>query len=439
MKAIPIAVPSRPAKRSMHTARNLPAAILLTLACICPSVASSAEVWPDFRGPQADGTCAAQHLPVTWSETKNIRWKTPIHDVGWSSPVLWGDQVWLTTAPEDGRKAFAVAVDRRSGRVLFDLKIFDVENPQPRHAFNSYASPSPVIEEGRVYVHFGAHGTACLDTATGRTLWARQDIACDHFRGPGSSPLLFENLLILTFDGIDVQYLTALDKATGKTIWKTARSTEFGDIDGDMRKAYTTPFMIEVAGKKQLISCGAKAAMAYEPRTGKEIWKVRYSGFSNTSRPVAAHGLVYLNTGFGKPELWAVRPNGQGDVTTTHVVWKSLKAIPAKPSPVVVGESIFMAADAGMATCLDARSGEVVWQKRLAGQFSASPIVAAGRVYFWSQEGKTTVVAAKREYELLAENTLDDGFMASPAVVGDSLIVRTKKRLLCIEEGAKAP
>jgi outer membrane protein assembly factor BamB len=394
-----------------------------------------ASVWPQFRGPAGDGHADAKDLPLTWSETSNIGWQTPIHGRGWSSPVVCGSQIWLTTATEDGHELFAVAADRATGRILHDLRIFHIERPQATHALNSYASPSPVIEEGRVYVHFGAHGTACLDTATGRTLWSRQDLACDHFRGPGSSPLLFEDLLILHFDGIDVQYLAALDKRTGRTVWKTDRSTDFGNADGDLRKAYSTPLLTEVGGRPQLISPGAKAAMAYDPHSGRELWKVRYDGFSNTVRPLAGHGLVFVNTGFGRTELWAIRPDGQGDVTESHVVWRANKSIPTKPSPVLVGDLLFMANDAGIFTCLEAKTGALVWQKRIGGQYSASPLYAAGRIYFFSHEGRTTVIAPEREWRVLAENQLDDGFMASPAVADGRLILRTKARLLCIGAG----
>ena len=321
----------------------------------------------------------------------------------------------------------------RADLVLYDLKLLDVADPQPISALNSYASPTPVIEAGRVYVHFGSYGTACLDTANGKVLWTRRDLECDHLRGPGSSPILFEDLLILHFDGVDVQYVAALDKRSGQTVWKTGRSTEFGDIDGEQRKAYCTPSVIDVDGRKQLISPGAKAVMGYDPRTGRELWKIRYAGFSNVSRTVWGNGLAYINTGYGKPEIWAVRPNGTGDVTDSHVVWKATKSMPAKPSPVLVGKRLYMMNDSGIATCLDALDGHVVWQERLGGQYSASPLYADGRVYFFSHEGKTTVVAAEDAYRVLAENKLDDGFMASPAVVGDTIYFRTKGRLLRVE------
>jgi outer membrane protein assembly factor BamB len=417
-------------QKRLSMAGALAAVLLLAAASMSPA----AENWPQFRGPTGDGQSDATGLPLRWSEKENVRWKTPIHGRGWSSPVIWDQQVWMTTATEDGRRLFAVAVDCRSGAVLHDLKLFDVAQPDEIHALNSYASPSPVIEAGRVYVHFGTYGTACLDTATGRTLWERRDLKCDHFRGPGSSPVLFENLLILHYDGIDLQYLVALDKATGRTAWRTDRSTDFGQLDGDLRKAYATPLVVEAAGRLQMLSPGAQAAMAYDPRTGKELWKILYpGGFSNVSRPLYGHGLAYLNTGFGQPQLWAVRPDGRGDVTATHVAWKLAKGVPAKPSPVLVGDLIFMVNDTGIASCVEAKTGRVVWHERIGGEYSASLLSAEGRVYAFSHDGRSTVFRPGRQYEALAVNRLDSGFMASPAVAGRAMFLRTKTDLYRIE------
>jgi outer membrane protein assembly factor BamB len=409
--------------------------LLLILAAVAAAPADDGP-WPEFRGPTGNGCSQARGLPVRWSETENIRWKTAIHGRGWSSPVVWGDQVWLTTAPDDGREAYAVAVDLASGRIVHDVKVFDVPRPQPIEPFNSYASPTPTIEAGRLYVHFGAHGTACLDTRSARILWTRRDLKCNHFRGPGSSPILVGNLLVVHFDGIDLDYVVALDKSTGKTVWKTDRSTDFSGVDGDFRKAYSTPIVITVAGRRQLISPASRAAMAYDPLTGRELWKIHFESYSTAPRPVAGEGLVFIHTGFGSAaELLAVRPDGQGDVTDTHIVWRLGKYVSNKPSAILLDGLLYMTADNGIATCLEAKTGKQVWQQRLRGRQSASPIAADGRIYFFSQEGKTTVIRAGRDYEKLAENKLDDGFMASPAVAGKALILRTKTRLLRVEQG----
>ncbi|HYW78600.1 MAG TPA: PQQ-binding-like beta-propeller repeat protein, partial [Thermoguttaceae bacterium] len=301
-------------------------------------------------------------------------------------------------------------------------------------ALNTFASPTPVIEDGRVWVHFGVYGTACLDTLTGKVLWTRRDIHCDHFRGPGSSPILCDDLLIFHMDGIDVQYIIALDKNTGATRWKTDRSLDLEAYVPDQRKAYSTPLLIEYDGRRQLLSTGSEASYAYDPASGKELWRVRHDGYSNASRPLFRQGLAYLNTGFGKAHLWAVRCDGTGDVTDTHVEWTLTKSVPCKPTPVLVDDLLFMCDDNGVASCVEATTGEVVWQERIGGKHSASPIYAEGRVYFFSHEGETTVVAADREFKELARNQLEEGFMASAAVVGKALILRTTKALYRIEK-----
>jgi len=408
--------------------------------------------WPEFRGPRGNGLAAAPGdatplgLPLTWSETENVRWKTAIPLTGWSTPVVMGGQVWLTTATVDGKDFFAVCIDAQTGRILFNNRVFHADNPEPLgNNVNSYASPSPVIEPGRVYVHFGSYGTACLDTATGKPLWERRDLPCRHYRGPGSSPILFENLLILTFDGVDVQYVTALDKNTGRTVWKTDRSTVWDDLDlfgrpffeGDRRKAFSTPLIIDLDGRPLMISSASMCVFAYDPRTGQEVWKVRHAAHTSVLRPVFGQGLAFIHTGLGKPELWAIRPGGRGDVTDTNVAWK-LEKSPKTPSPVIVGDLLYLVTDDGAATCLEAATGKQVWREQIGGQYAASPIYADGRIYFFSQQGKTTVVDAGRTYKVLAKNALDGGFMSSPAVAAPALILRTKTHLYRIEAAGAA-
>jgi outer membrane protein assembly factor BamB len=397
--------------------------------------AQADENWPRFRGPHANGHADGTGLPTTWSESKNIKWKTPIHDLGWSSSVVWGDQIWVTTATADGKVDYAVCLDKHTGKIVHDLKLWENENPSPLgNAMNCYASCTPVIEAGRVYVHFGSYGTACLDTATGKILWQRRDLPCEHFRGPGSSPILFENLLIFHMDGYDHQYVVALDKATGETVWKTDRDVDYGTDNGDTMKAFCTPLVIEAAGKEQLISPTSKATLAYDPRTGKELWRVRYGSFSVAAMPLFDKELLYLNTGFGKADLLAVRPDGAGDVTDSHVVWTAKKSIGSKPSQVLVDGLIFNVHDSGVASCLDAKTGDELWSKRLGGEYSGALLYGDGKVYFCSHDGSTTVLKAAREYTELAKNQLGDGFMASPAVTGKALILRTKSALYRVEE-----
>ncbi len=406
--------------------------------------------WPEFRGPWGDGHVSAPGdsklvgFPLHWSETNNVKWKTEIPFRGWSTPVVLGDQVWVTTATEEGHDFYAIGLDAATGKIRFNEKVFHSENPEPLGngaSMNCYATPSPVIEPGRVYVHFGSFGTACLDTATGKVLWKRDDLRCRHYRGPSSSPVLFENLLILTMDGVDLQYHVALDKQTGETVWKTNRSVAWNDEnvpgqmarDGDLRKAHSTPLIVTAAGKPQMISAGAKAAYGYDPRTGRELWRVQYPDWSVAPRPLFDHGLAFIVTGLVKKEMWAVKTDGQGDVTDTGVAWKLRTHVGKYASPLLVDGLIYTAAEESFVTCVEAATGDVVWTERIGGKYAASPIYADGRLYFFSQQGTTTVLEPGRSLKVLATNTLDDGFMASPAASGKAFYLRTKTHLYRIE------
>ncbi|MCB1079591.1 MAG: PQQ-binding-like beta-propeller repeat protein, partial [Verrucomicrobiae bacterium] len=373
---------------------------------------------------------------------KNVVWKTPIPGSGWSTPAILGNEAWLTTAAENGTTQSVMCLDAKTGKVLFEKILVTNDNPEPlANSVNSYASSSPVIEDGRVYVHFGAYGTFCLDTKTREVLWQRRDLTASHWRGPASSPVLWKDKLILTFDGADQQYLVGLDKQTGKTIWRRDRSTKFGDEDpktgrpansGDLRKAYSTPIFVEIDGVTQMISNAAKACWAYDPETGAELWSVHYPTHSPSSRPVYSKelGQIFINTGLGKAEIWAVRADAKarGEISDTHVVWKLLKRTPKRSSPVLVGDLLFMAND-GVAACADAKTGELLWQERAGGEYSASLISDGKHVWFFDEIGLGTVVKASGTYEKVAENTLDAGCLASPAVSDGALFVRTRTHL----------
>ena len=405
-------------------------AIVLLVQVLCSGVqVRGGENWPQFRGPRADGQTLAQGLPITFGEEESVLWKTPVHGKAWSSPVVWEQQIWVATATKDGKELGAACVDAETGKILHDVVVLQIAKPQFCHPMNSYATPTPVIEKGRLYLHFGVHGSACLDTTTATPLWTCQDFACDHFRGPASSPIVVDDLLVLTFDGIDVQYLVALDKRTGKTAWKRDRNIVYDADDPDYHKAFSTPAIISVKGEKQLVSPSAGATIAYLPKTGEEIWRVRSGGMNAAALPLFGNGLVYATSAAGGYQLFAVRPDGRGDVTDTHVAWKFAKNVPTRSSQILVGERLFMISDAGVISCVDAKSGESVWQKRLGGAFSASPLFAEGRIYFFGEEGEVPVVAAADEYKLLANNSLGDGFMASPAVYNNSLILRSRSHL----------
>lgn len=421
------------------------------LAAALPLLADDAN-WPQFRGPRGDGTSTATGLPLQWSEREHVRWKAAVHGRAWSSPVVWGTQVWVTTATEDGRELSVLCLDRDSGKVVRDTKLFDVENPQFAHKFNTYASPTPVIEAGRVYVTFGSPGTACLDTASGEVVWSRRDFVCNHYRGAGSSPILYGGLFIVNFDGSDHQFVVALDKQTGKTVWRVERSIDYKDlgpdgkpeIEGDLRKGFGTCHVAVLDGRPTLLSQGAKALYGYDPVTGEEFWRVEErTSHSASTRPVAGLGWVFLPTGWSSGQVLALQPGKKGEVidanadtppnTQLRVAWKTKRNVPKKPSLLLLDDLLYGIDDNGVATAWEAKTGAVLWNERIGGNYSASPLAAEGRLYFFSEEGKATVVAAGREFRKLAENQLDDGFMASPAVSGSALILRTKTHLYRIE------
>lgn len=414
--------------------------------------------WNQYRGPHEDGTSLARGLPTQFGEgSPEIVWKTPIHGRGWSSPVVWGNQIWLTTGPEvkvivdDKRppdEAFsqqleqplplhAVCVDLTTGKIVHDIPVFQMTSVQITHPTNSYASPTPYVEEGRVFVHFGHYGTACLDTRTGKKIWERTDLKCNHYRGPGSSPIAYKGLLYLTFDGIDQQYLVALNAATGETVWKRNRDIDYGTNDGDAKKAFSTPRVIVVDGREELVSPFCSQTIAYQPETGEPIWRVRHGGMNAAARPLFGNGLVYINTADGPNPLIALDPRGTGDLTD-KIAWKATKGVPRRSSQLLIGDLLFMMSDDSIASCLDAKTGKELWVKRLGGNFWSSPIFAEGNIYCCAQEGddhlgRVVVFKAAREFELVADNKLGTGFNSTPAVAGKSLILRSKTDLYRVE------
>jgi outer membrane protein assembly factor BamB len=395
------------------------------------------ESWTEFRGPNGTGHSDSKGLPKEWSETQNVAWKTAIRGKGWSSPVVLGGQVWLTSATPDGKEMYAICVDRESGKILLDEKLWDVAAPKDTAKFNSFASPSPVIEEGRVYLHFGSYGTVCLDTKTFKRIWERKDIECDHWRGPGSSPILYKDLLILTYDGYDVQFVTALDKATGKTVWKTDRTHDFKTQDGDQKKGYSTPAIFEIAGKAQLISIAARGVHSLDPSTGKPIWYVEWSNaHSPATRPILVDGLITVATGFQGTSMMAIKPDGQGNVSASHVVWKATKGVGTKPSPLLVGDLLYTIADPGVAACFESKTGVEVWSERLKlGVQTASPLYADGGIYWFTEKGTTVITAPGREFKEIGRGTLDGGgVMGTPAIAGKALYARTGTHLYRLEK-----
>jgi outer membrane protein assembly factor BamB len=404
------------------------AAIVLGLSAIASH--ALADQWPEFRGPTGQGHSAEHGVPLEWSESRNVMWKVPVAGAGWSSPVVAAGRVWLTTALDAGGGVSlrTIAFDEKTGREVVNVELFRVDRPGAINPKNSRASPSPIVDRDRVYVHFGRDGTAAL-TTSGEIVW-RTRLEYDSQHGSGGSPALYRNLLIVNCDGNGGEaFVAALNTRTGKVQWKTSRRQPAD-------QAYSTPLVIRVGDRDEVVSIGAFRATAYEPMTGKEIWRVEYAdGFSNVPRPVYAQGLVYIATGFNQPTLLAVRPDGQGDVTKTHVAWTLRRAAPLTPSPIAVEDALYLVNDGGIASCLDAKTGEVRWQHRLGGGYSASPVYADGRLYFLSEDGVTTVVEPAAEFHEIARNQLDGATLASIAVANRSIFIRTATHLYRIGGG----
>jgi outer membrane protein assembly factor BamB len=402
------------------------AATAALISCLAPSV--RAEDWPEFRGPTGQGIAKGE-LPTTWGKDKNIIWKQAIPGKGWSSPIVVGERVYLTTAVQvkgsEDLSLEALCLDAGSGAILWEKEVFrqDGKASPPIHEKNSHASPTPIVRGERLFVHFGHQGTACLDLK-GEILWKNTNLRYAPVHGNGGSPILVEDLIVFSCDGFDRRFVAALDVADGKVRWKTDRT-----LETDRGFSFSTLLLIEVNGQKQIISPGSGGVTAYDPANGKEIWWVRYNGYSVIPRPVYGHGLVFICTGYDRPSLLAIRADGNGDVTESHVVWKTNKAAPHAPSPLLVGKELYTVSDSGQACCRDARTGEVYWQERLGGSFSASPLVAGNKLYFQSEQGSTFVVQAAKQFRLVAKNALDERSLASPAAADGALFIRTEKHL----------
>ena len=381
--------------------------------------------WPQFRGPTGQGVSDEQGLPLTWSENTNVRWKVAIPGRGWSSPVVQADRIWLTTAAEEGKSLRAISVDRNNGTILVNVEVFRLKSAKLANAKNSFASPTPVVEGDRVYVHFGAFGTACINQS-GEILWKTRLEYDNGQHGTGGSPVLYEDLLIISCDGNDVQFVVALDKLTGKVKWKKSR---------EGYQAYTTPLVVKLQSGDQVISPGAFRAISYDPRNGKELWHVSYGeGFSNVPRPVYGDGLVFICTGFQQPSLLAVGLDGRGDVTKSKVQWRLDRGVPLTPSPLLIGNELYLVTDNGIVTCVDAKTGKEHWRARIGGNHSASPIYADGRIYFLSEEGESVVLAPGQQLKHLATNQLEGRTLASMAVSNGSIFIRSETHLYRISK-----
>ncbi len=406
------------------------------IAIISLSVATSGEPkadapWPQFRGPGGQGQVASK-IPTEWGDSSNVSWSVAFPGKGWSSPVIADGKIWMTTAvtaKDGGCTLRAIAADEQTGKLLHDIELFVVAKTVTLHARNSLATPSPIYDKGRLFVHFGGDGAACVDTRDGKIVWKNDSLKVDYETGPASSPVLYKNLLIIPCDGSDLQFAVALDASTGDIAWKTERPVA-AKKNASSRRAFATPLVISFEGQDQVVMPGSHCVYSYDPNTGAELWRVAYNGFSNVSRPVFAHGLVYVNTGFSPPELIAIRPDGKGDVTKTHVVWRVRKNVPNIPSPVVVGDHLYMISDQGTASCVEVKTGALKWSERVGGAYSASLLAKGNTIYAFGDDGKTVLFEATADaFKELGRNELTGHVQATPAAAGGFLFIRTDRNL----------
>lgn len=418
----------------------VPVVILILLVAGANSFAQNS--WTHFRGNNLDGIALDADIPSSWDDSTNIHWRIPIPGKGWSSPVISENQIWMTTASEGGKELYGVCVDFLSGNIIHNIKVFEPPKIYSIHDVNSYATPTPCIDKGKVYLHFGHYGTVCLNATTGEKIWERTDLFCEHVQGPGSSPIVHENMLILHMEGTDVQYIIALDKESGKTIWQTYRPEYlYQHLAPIGRKAYITPVVMKEGERELLISNGSAVCIAYDVNTGQEVWRVVQGEDSTISMPFIWQDKVYFYTGFFSKdntnisELLAVDPSGEGDVTKSHVVWRSESPILQLLTPVVKDGLIYTIDTRNTMKCMDSQSGEVIWEQRVRGRYNASPVYASGKLFFPSTTGSVLVVKEGKQFDQLAENRLEGEIWASPAVYDNSLLIRTSKFLYRIGEG----
>jgi outer membrane protein assembly factor BamB len=409
---------------------RLEAMKLSIVALACFSVLAHAADWPQFRGPGGQGHADVTGLPTEWSSTKNVAWKKEIPGAGWSSPVLFRNRLYLTTAvpAANGNLSLrALCLDARDGKMLWSMEVFSA-TPANAHKKNSHASPTPLTDGERLYVHFGPYGTGALDLS-GRIIWRNTGLKFPPVHGNGGSPALAGNALVFSCDGASNPFFVALNKATGETLWRMPRNT-----GASKTFSFSTPLVITNDGQAQIISPTSGAIISYDPRTGKEIWRARYpEGYSVIPRPVFAHGLIFVSSAYDRPVFYAIRPDGQGEVTATHMAWSINKGAPNTPSPLAVGSEVYFISDSGIMTCADAETGQVHWQERVGGNYSASPVFADGKIYTQSEEGVGTVLKPGRKFEVLAKNDVQERTLASYAIGDGAIYLRTAQHMLRIQ------
>jgi outer membrane protein assembly factor BamB len=415
--------------------------ILMFLVSVSVDGFSQDSNWTHFRGSNLDAIASVERAPIRWSDESGFKWKTEIHGKGWSSPVVYGNQIWVTTATEDGKELYAVCTDFQTGKIIHDIKVFTPTEVPGKHSLNSYATPTPCIEKDFIYVHFGSFGTACLRTANGSVVWTRTDLKCRHVQGPAASPVLYKNLLILHFEGTDVRYITALDKTTGKTVWRTDRPVKpYEPLTEIGKKAYVTPIILKVKGQDMLISNGSAVCNAYDPMTGREIWSVVRGAESTIAMPFTEKGIVFFHTGYmidpdgtEFSELIALNPDGKGDITGTNIIWKKRCGRLQLLTPVIKDGLIYTIDSNNNLECIEASSGKEIWTSRVKANFNASPLYAAGNIYFFSVRGDVMIIKPGKKLEIISQFQLQNQIWATPAILRNSIILRTDKYISRIE------
>ena len=406
--------------------------LLALLACPC----ALGEDWPQFGGPGAKGISPEKGIPVSWSGKKNVAWKFRLPGSGWSSPVVVDGKVYLSAAvvraksSKENPSLVALSVDCKSGKLLWQTELFARARSSRRHQKNSHASPTPLVDDGKLYVHFGTNGTACLDLA-GKILWKNEELIYSPVHGGGSSPVRAGEVIVFSCDGASNPFVVGLDRNNGKIRWKTSRPKSSGKLF-----AFATALSLELDGKQQIILPGANWIASYDPANGNEIWRAWHGGYSVVPRPLYGHGLVYFSSSFDRAKLFAIRPDGKGEVTKTHIAWESAKSAPHSPSPVLVGEELYCVSDRGIASCIEARTGKLHWRERVGGGYSSSVLAADGKIYFQNEKGDAVVIKAGKKFKVLSQNKLGERTLASYAISSGAIYIRGAYHLFKIQAPA---
>lgn len=424
----------------------------LLVSCQTNDAAENAKAqnWPRFRGPNGQGHSEETGLPLHWNASSNVAWKTAIPGEGWSSPIVWDGKIFLTSATENGTQCRVISIDAKSGQILWNKHVL-TQQPRRKEGKNSYATPTPTTDGKSIFAVFGDGSVVAVDMS-GNLLWTNREVAFYSRHGLGASPMVYGDLLIMPYDGSnpvtaagnwpkvddnertgwqipwDKALLVALDVKTGKRVWTGKR--------GMSRIAHVSPIVAQVDGKDQIISGAGDRLQGFDPKTGELIWSIYAQGEGVTPSPVLGDGMVLASSGFEKTTLRGVKLGGaKGDVTETHVAWEQKKGVPTQSSPIYVKPYLYAITDGGIASCYDPKTGEQIWQERVGGNYSASPVFADGRIYFLSEAGDTTAIAADKEFKVLAKNPLGEKCQASMAVSGGKFFIRSDKNLICIAEG----